>query len=479
MSDDREFDRALEDELIGLSLPEVEVLEVTPWRTAMTQVVWGIGLTTLKLEVWILSYLMTAAGTLLLYLGFRALRQENKWFRACWLISVYQLAVKFIVLTVNAAQWRWPAFENWRGWYVLAVVPVLQLFCLWKGIRETRRRAGQPDQAGAAGGLVLWETVLAALALWGSPWNSVLVWVWVVVYIAILWNLSKLPKLLDGAGYQVRAAPVRLDGWKIWVIWYAGLTVCIAVTAWAFARYPMEWTPVEADEQAGLEEIRADLLGLGFPETVLDDLSAEDLADCAGAVGIDIEYMDESNSAGQGTQRELKLTSVAVVLPDNRWKVFCHFQWLEDPRVRGMEYIQVQTRGVNRDGTIIPEDQFTQEWSGRLLYDREGITYWGDYCRLREEEYAPESFFGTNEKRKVLSAEFSLPRTGNSCRGYVTCLGERNDGDVIFFHAMMNYTHQRGWLNYPAKTAREYRMENFFEPDIIKTVQLRFFVSHR
>ena len=70
------------------SLPEDVAGGVTPWKKAMNQVLWGIGLTTAKLNFLGLNYLFPAVGMLLILLGFRSLRRENKAFWNCFLISV-------------------------------------------------------------------------------------------------------------------------------------------------------------------------------------------------------------------------------------------------------------------------------------------------------------------------------------------------------------------------------------------------------
>ena len=89
MSDDREFDRMLEDELSALPPPDGAVREVTPWRRAMGRVVWGIGLTTVTVSALWLDYILPAVGTALLVLGFRTLRRENRWLTACWALSLW------------------------------------------------------------------------------------------------------------------------------------------------------------------------------------------------------------------------------------------------------------------------------------------------------------------------------------------------------------------------------------------------------
>lgn len=65
MPEDREFDRMLEEELTRMPLPDGAVAAVTPWQKSMRRIVWGLGLTTLTLNLWHLDHLLPAAGVLL------------------------------------------------------------------------------------------------------------------------------------------------------------------------------------------------------------------------------------------------------------------------------------------------------------------------------------------------------------------------------------------------------------------------------
>ena len=55
--------------------------EPTPWRKSMGHVLLGMALCTLTLRFLWLDYLLPAIGMVLSLWGFRALRQENKWFQ--------------------------------------------------------------------------------------------------------------------------------------------------------------------------------------------------------------------------------------------------------------------------------------------------------------------------------------------------------------------------------------------------------------
>lgn len=128
--------------------------------------------------------------------------------------------------------------------------------------------------------------------------------------------------------------------------------------------YRMDWQPVDASTQAQTEAVRQQLLGLGFPEEVLNDLAPEDIAACDGALRIVTETEDYPVNDGRNVLweaynekneryyvqdtvydvKELRLTGVAVQLPGERetWMVFHHFLWTTDPGFYGTEAIQIR-----------------------------------------------------------------------------------------------------------------------------------------
>ena len=81
--------------------PEEIVADVTPWRRAMERVLFGLALCMVTLNFWCLNYLLPAIGTVLLLLGFRALRRENPWLRGCFVCAVLRAACVFPSLVLN------------------------------------------------------------------------------------------------------------------------------------------------------------------------------------------------------------------------------------------------------------------------------------------------------------------------------------------------------------------------------------------
>ncbi len=90
---DNEFDgldRLIEDSLDFIP-PDDVVDHVSAGKTAFDLIIAGLALSTITLDILALGYILPLIGVVLLLLGFRRLRGENGWFKACYDVS----AVRF------------------------------------------------------------------------------------------------------------------------------------------------------------------------------------------------------------------------------------------------------------------------------------------------------------------------------------------------------------------------------------------------
>ena len=245
-----------------------------------------------------------------------------------------------------------------------------------------------PPHAGGAAALMVWYGILGILAVIG--YSGLLLGVAVIVmYVLTLRSLWKLSKELDEAGYGVRPAPVRVSDRAVAGALAAVLALGCACGYLLGGRYPMEWAPVDAGEHSGVEESKARLLALGVPDYVLNDLTAEDLAACDGAILVVVDVDDYPVNSGRrvshsywiGGERhtnihtvydvkELRITGVGVELPGERWMLIQHFLWTTPPGFCGTESIQLWPayragmEGWRSGGAL----------TGRVLYDEGGPT---------------------------------------------------------------------------------------------------------
>ena len=439
MSDDLRFDALLTEGAAALPPPA----DVSPWRSAMSCVVWGIALKTLTLQLLYLHYILPTLGCILLVLGFRTLRRENSALRWAYGLSIAAAVMRGAAMVLAAL----PVERGAALAYVDMALMQATLIALWRGMVGVSRAAGaEKPSAPAAGVLAAFYAVLMALAMVGLE-GWLLVLPVLAVYLVILRNLVKLSRSLEDTGYAIHAAPVRLS--MAAVLWgYLGVTLAAVILAMLLGqRYPMNWQ-VRADAPQDAA-IRAELLELGFPEEVLNDLTAEETAKMSGATEIrtqtDMEY-------DKIRYRELN-TDIwyDTAMPDN-WQ-YDHAEKQQDGSYRYVYRIyDVRTCVMTHVAVLLeeeciilhhaaivkpPKESYTEamelwpvwygdpdEWSrggwyqGRVLCDKDGRSYAAGFSALTEGSYESTGFFGSS-RRSAITAEWSRLHGSENIRAYI------------------------------------------------------------
>ena len=461
--------------------PEEIVADVTPWRRAMNRILFGMALCAITLNFLCLNYILPAVGTVLLLLGFRTLRRENRWLGGCFAITVVRAAYFFMTLILNTTILQSAVFTPAITTALTAGNAALLLalyFCFWRGLLAVQKKAGLPAQAGGALALIVWYALVCVLAAvqyggWVVPIAML------IGYGFILRSLYRLSGALDEAGYAIAPQPVRVTDRCLVLVLAAVLGIGGALGYLFGGSYRMDWQPADTSEQTQTAAIRQQLLGLGFPEAVLDDLTPEDIAACDGALRVVVETEDYPVNDGRNVLwetynekheryyvqdtvydvRELRLTSVGVQLPgaQETWRVYHHFLWTTDPGFCGTEVLQIWPADENmQDGW-----RFAGDVTGRVLYDRDGQTFTASYHTLGRQTYTADSVFFGQRTNSDLFAPFSMPRHAEHARGYVAYTAAAVQSGYLL-NSWCNYTHQQSLLQYPAVTAMEKRMTSAF-----------------
>lgn len=466
MSDDLRFDQMLREN--ASALPPA-MAEVNPWREAMWLVLWGMGLTTITFNFLYLDMILPALGGILLVLGFRTLRQENRALQWCWRLSIAIAAVRsasFVLAALPVDVKSIPAYA------VMAMTFALYC-CLWRGMVGVSRAAGaEKPAAPAAGALVIFYAVICALAfLELSGWLAVLPVL--IAYIVILRNLVKLARSLADTGYAIHAAPVRLPSTA--VLWgYLGLTLAAVLLAMFLGqRYPMNWQV--RDDAPQDETIRAELLDLGFPEQVLDDLTAEEAAHMSGAVKV---YTETEPLYERDIYREVT-TSVWNDDPPPRWHYIdaekqpdgsYHYTYrVYDIYENAVTHVVVLVEEAGRQRAVVlhyaaidrpsgdclaegmeiwPVWQENEEswspggwYSGRLLCEKDGQSYAADFYSVESGSYETTNIFGTTQNTGMI-AEWSRMRRGENTRAYLLYDAEMLTSELPSLYSWCNYVRQ-------------------------------------
>lgn len=470
MSDDLRFDALLTEG--ADALPPAP--DVSPWRGAMSCIVWGIALKTLTLQLLYLDDILPTLGCILLVLGFRTLWQENGALRWAYGLSIAAAVMRSAAMVLAAL----PVDVGRTFGCADSALMLGMLIALWRGMTGVSRAAGaEKPSAPAAGALAAFYAVLILLAFIGLE-GWLLVLPVLAVYLVILRNLVKLFRSLENTGYAIHAAPVHLPAAA--VLWgYLGLTLAAVVLAMLLGqRYPMDWQV--RDDAPQDAAIRAELLELGFPQDVLDDLTAEEVARMSGAVKVYTEtqtnydkkacrtvttdkwYTEmpanwqyyrttvEADGARRYTYRIYDvpvsvMTHAAVEVPGEqglrRYIILHHVRYADTDGFRGTEGLQIWPAWEAE------ANWFAGDWvSGRVLCSRDGQSCAADFHTLEGGLQQTTGFFGTEWRRRI-TARWTYPSGGDDRRAYALYDALRGeDGDVL--GSVVN-TFRRTAPNYP------------------------------
>lgn len=276
-----DFDCTLATDLSQLPPPPSAVNAVTPWRTAVHHIAWGLCLTCFTLQFLYLDYLLPAIGTVALYLGFRALRDNNRWFRLSWYASICKVILLYTAYLLAATPFSDVLL---LPRVVLSAVTMLtMLLGLWLGLRQVvRPDSGSPASAFWA---LVWYGVLLLLAVVQPDlgWPGALGML--AAFLLILCSLLRLCRRLDTLGYALVSAPVRMDAGRVWRVSLISLALVVLLVSAVCSHAPLGGTDIEQNfDSPETAAIRRELTDLGLPEELVARLRPEDLLRLTGAV---------------------------------------------------------------------------------------------------------------------------------------------------------------------------------------------------
>lgn len=469
MSDDLRFDALLTEG--ADALPPAP--DVSPWRGAMSCIVWGIALKTLTLQLLYLDDILPTLGCILLVLGFRTLRQENGALRWAYGLSIAAAVMRSAAMVLAAL----PVDVGRTFGYADSALMLGMLIALWRGMTGVSRAAGaEKPSAPAAGALAAFYAVLILLAFIGLE-GWLLVLPVLAVYLVILRNLVKLFRSLENTGYAIHAAPVHLPAAA--VLWgYLGLTLAAVVLAMLLGqRYPMDWQV--RDDAPQDAAIRAELLELGFPQDVLDDLTAEEVARMSGARAVFVNEDKLYNQTkyreivmehylGEDPLRVLRYDRTITTKHDDGTRSYTYVYRAFDTLEQTMTSVAVELVGADGEKHYIvihhlyydtqPSSRYTEgmtvwpvwkmesSWrpgtlcSGRVLCTRRGTAQTAALHGLAYDDRQVTGFFGT-DRRASFDAQWTRPSGAGDVRMYMLYDAFCGD-DAWVLTSYGNYTRQ-------------------------------------
>ena len=420
------FERELIDSVAEQPPSEKTVRAVTPWREAMDRIVLGLCLTSVTLDIWYLKYILMAVGTVQLYLGLRTLRENNRWFRFAWICGACKAIILYGFYLLYATP-IWLCAPS-LCWVLNTGLTLTLYFALRQALREASASMGRRSRRDPMLGALLWTLVLTLTVLFLPDvgwWGAVPL---LAAFVCIIRSLLRVSRELDGWGYAVTAAPVRMGPERWQGLFYGSLLFLLLAFSLSSNHNPPKAEPFEQMfDSRQTVFLREELAALGFPEEYAARLLPEDLETLAGAVRCDSDGVDGVPLGNDGNN-VYQNQPFAFLFPDGSVRVVRFF-------------VPGDSGGFWQCGITIRSNAGLSGAKCRLFYSngKQPMTASVDF---RETEHAAGiDFFGTSyEEYSASTQPFSFPVGAWRRSGYVLFEADQAANPMTMLSEMLYYS---------------------------------------
>jgi hypothetical protein len=455
------FDQQIVEQLGEIPPPEDEISNINPWEKPIGFITWGFILTTFHLNNLKLQYILPSIGVILIYLGFRSLRKENKYFKTAWILAIVKMVwhlANFVWIStpLNTIEYPEIAIGMIANGFQIVMYLVFHM-----ALKVTYKKADKKAEAAPLLWASLWTAAVVLIALSPMSQNWLVFIPMVICYILIVRSLYRTGTQLGDAGYVLKNASVKISNQLLgWI--YILIALVTVVSCSVFSNHlklaPQEYHVPETNQA------RQQLLDMGFPADALQYLNDEVVALLRGAVDVEVynkllmidpRKIEHKESYGSHTwithtyepgRKNIDSTTIYIEMPENLVYVMQYFKWKEGNPV-WQDGIMISGESKADDKKII---------SSGLFYKRKGNEYVADFPRLVCDKVVRNTMFGVDYSMLITGA-LSYPFGSESQGGYVlysyTIPIESN---VYATLSMLSYVHLSSPIHIPyAKTEEQ------------------------
>ncbi|MBQ9746334.1 MAG: hypothetical protein IJW21_05885, partial [Clostridia bacterium] len=238
-----EFEAMLASGVGGEAPPEEVVELVSPWHKSVKRVLWGFALTMLNIQFLYLQYILPAIGFFMLVLGLRALRKENGFFSAAYVLAWVRSVYFFSTVIINASPMHGDIYESGFMWglaYLMVVLTLATVFCFALGFRAVLRKTGGAEDEKWLWRLAVWYTVFAAAAVI-SMQSAIIALLLMACFLFIVFGIARVSRKLSWAGYAITPAGVSVSDRRLSACVLGTVALGMALVYVFGAKYPMKW----------------------------------------------------------------------------------------------------------------------------------------------------------------------------------------------------------------------------------------------
>lgn len=471
------FDRQITYDMSEITPSEDEIGRINPWSQPIDSITLGLIFTSLHFNFLYLQYILPSLGAIMIFLGFRSLRNENVYFKILWLLSMVKLIQQLGNIIVIASPLNLIDYpEAIAGIIYLGLqIPFLLLF--HKGLKDVFKNAGKQMESAPLLKASIWTVAVFLIAI--SPLaESWLIFIpMIVIYILIVKSLFSIGSQLDDTGYVLTNAPVKINSGTFgWTYFLMILVIAIGCNLY-FSHLRLEPTEYEPPT---LTKTRQQLLHMNFPVEALQYLQEQDVEKLRDAKNIEVftkllmfdptkvehqeAYPDSMfiTHTYEPGKNNMEVSTIYIEMPGNTVYVMQYFNWINGKPI-WQDGIVIHG-AFSEEGYDIDRERKKVLVNSSLFYRKKGIEYIADFPRIICGQVEVNHMFGSY-RSKPIRAALSFPFGSKHQRGYVLYRYEATTvkDDIFASYAIFNYIHRLSPLGLPYFKTEERILQGGYE----------------
>lgn len=404
-----------------------ELQNVNPWREVFSGIAWGFFLCYINLNFLSLQYILPLIGTMKIAYGFYQLRRENQYFRVALVLSAAHCARFIINLCILASPLALNEIVINISGIIGAGLTIALFLTFRRGVFAVDAAYRSNKKRDPLLGLTVLTIAMLILIFTPYRYSTLISLVFIVVYIGFLVPVVRIGDELFVLRPDYKKPEELMDPrkkHKVWVViaGYCAACILFVTVTCIFANHKVPSSVKCSERQETV--IRNELCTLGFPETILNDLSDDNVRLLKDALRVST-YDEEITFKNSDV---MLATTIVTELPGNQIYYLEYMEWKKG-------------NAFWNDGfTIWGADVFSLV-EGKMLWEKGSTSYEAKMNRLTCEDVMTNSmFFGQQQERRI-TGQVCFPFYAKNARAYVFYEATLPP-DAICGNSCLNYNHK-------------------------------------
>ncbi|MGL5380558.1 hypothetical protein [Clostridium sp.] len=415
----------------------LKVLEDTEikyfWHNTIKNITLGFMMTSMTFSFLGLQYILPIIGVVLLYSGFRNLRNENTSLNTCWIFSIINVFLNMLNLIYITTPLNVNFQFNNIRMLLLMAFQLIFLIIFRKGLLDIFNKANTTIKKDPILKLIIWQVIVLICAITQLGQIIFISIPIIIYYFYIFKSLYSLSYDLETINYKPLKNSKGLSYNKLLLLYSISCVLIVLLCC-----IPSNHIKLDSKEiiQSKSSEFRSILIRKGFPGNILKDIDDEDISILQDIVHIESSMEDLIFESNKKTEKNiLRATSIFIELKDSEMYVIEHFNWKD-----GHAYWN--------DGFRISSSANIELINGNLLYENKGANYSASIPRLSNEIIPTNNIFGFENENDIISGAINYPFGSINQRGYVFYKLDISN-DIVLGSNLLNYTHYNNPFRIP------------------------------